>query len=89
MQDHFRVRSRVEDGTVLFKFGSQGVVINEVAVVRYGDGAEPVSGEEGLYVVDVGLAGGRVADVADGGGAGELGEFGLVNDVGDEADAGD
>lgn len=89
MEYHLRVGAGVEDGTVLFQFRSQRVVVHEVAVVRHRHGAEPVTGDEGLHVVDIGLPGGGVPDVPDGGGAGEPGEFGLINDVGDETDAGD
>lgn len=53
------------------------------------DGAEAVSGDEGLDVLEHGGSGGGITDVADGGVAGELVEFGLVEDVGDEAYAGD
>ena len=52
------------------------------------DGAEAVTGDEGLNVLEHGGAGGGVSDVADGGGAGELAQLRLGEDFGDEADAG-
>ena len=90
MEDNLGVGGGVEDGAVVvFESGSEGAVVDEVAVVSDGDGAEAVVGQEGLDVFEHGLAGGGVADVANGRGAGEAGELGLVEDVGDEADAGD
>ena len=57
--------------------------------MSHADGAKAVSGDERLDVLEHGLSGGGVTDMADGERAGELVELGLVEDVGDEADAGD
>ena len=75
MEDNLGVRGGVEDGAVVFEVGSEGLIVDEVAVVGHADGAEAVTGDKGLDVFEHGLAGGGVADVADGEAAGELVEF--------------
>lgn len=89
MENDFGIRSGVKDGPMVFKVTPEGAVVNEVTVMGNADGAETVTGDEGLNVFEHGLAGGGVTDVADGEVAGELVEFGFVEDVGDKSDAGD
>lgn len=64
MKNYFGIRSGVENGTVVFKVGAEGAVVNEVTVMRDADGAKAVTGDKGLYVFKHGLAGGGVTDVA-------------------------
>jgi len=70
VEHHLGVGGRVEDGPVVFQFGAQGPVVHEVSIVRDGDGAEAVAGDEGLDVAEPGVSRGGVADVANGAGAG-------------------
>ena len=87
MEDDLGVGGRVEDGPVVFQFVAQGAVVHEVAVVRDGDRAEAVAGDEGLDVREPGVASGGVADVANGGGSRYLRELRLVEDVRNEANS--
>jgi len=89
VEDDLGVGGGVEDGARVLEVGPESAVVDEVTVMRDTDGAESVTGDEGLDVFEHGLSGGGVADVADGEAAGELVQLGLVEDVGDEAHAGD
>ena len=57
MEDNLGVRGGVEDGAVVFEVGSEGLIVDEVAVVGHADGAEAVTGDKGLDVFEHGLAG--------------------------------
>ncbi|RDY13804.1 hypothetical protein CR513_01226, partial [Mucuna pruriens] len=72
VEDNLGVGGGIEDGAAVLEAGSEGAVVNEVAVVGHADGAEAVAGDEGLDIFEHRLAGGGVADVADGEAAGEL-----------------
>ena len=89
VENNLGVGGSVEDGPAVLEVGSEGAVVDEVAVVGHADGAEAVAGNEGLHVFEHGLAGGGVADVADGEAAGELVQLRLVEHVGNETNAGD
>lgn len=66
MKNNLGIRGCVKDGTVFFQLCPQGSVIDEVTIVCDPNGTEPVTGNEGLNVLEHGLAGGGVTDVADG-----------------------
>ena len=66
MQDDFGVAARLEDRAVADELVAQLARVDEVAVVGDGDLAVGAVDQERLRVLELALAGGRVARVADG-----------------------
>lgn len=75
MENDLGVGGGVKDGAVVFEVDPKLTVIDHVAVVSDTNRAEAVSGDEGLNILEHGLAGGGVTDVADGEGAREVVKF--------------
>ena len=65
MQDHFRVRGRLADRPALHQLLSKRERVGQVAVVAHGEAPGGKIREQGLNVAQNGVAGGRVANVAD------------------------
>lgn len=57
VEDDLIVRGGVEDEATVLELAMEGSVVNEVAVVGDGDGAEAVASEEGLNNVEWGRGG--------------------------------
>ena len=66
MDDGLGVRGRLEDAALADQPAADAVGVGQVAVVGDGEAAELEVGEQRLHVAQDGLAGRRVADVADG-----------------------
>ncbi len=64
-------RGRLQHGAVAHELAPQRQAVGEIAVVGDGEAAAVELGEQRLHVAQDGLAGGRVARMADGGGAGQ------------------
>ena len=71
MQDHLGVRGRLHHGAFAHELPAQGNAIGEIAVVADRKAAGIEFGEQRLNVAQDGLAGRRIAHMADGGGAGQ------------------
>ena len=66
MQDDFGVGGRLVDRAVADEFAAQRQAIGEIAVVGDGEAAGIEFGEQRLHIAQDGLAGRRIADMADG-----------------------
>src|SRR4030095_14621519 len=78
---------RLADGAGGDELAPQRQAIGEVAVVTNGEAAGGQLGKERLDIAQSGLAGGRVADMADGGAALQAGDdVGLGEAVADKAE---
>ncbi len=71
MEDHLGVGGRLEDRALAHQFAAQRQAVGEIAVVGDGEAAGVQLGEQRLDVAQDGLAGGRIADMADGRHAGQ------------------
>ncbi len=69
MQDHLGVGGRLHDRAFAHQFAAQRQAVGQVAVMADGEAAGFEFGEQRLDVAQQGLAGGRIADMADGRGA--------------------
>ena len=87
MQNDLAVDGRLENRALLFEFGAQPRGVGEIAVVADGDLAARAIDDERLGVLDIGTAGGGVADVADGEMAGQRAENVFVEHLADEPHA--
>ena len=74
LDDDLRVAGRLEVGALAFELVPQIAEVDQVAVVRDGDQAPGRIDADGLRIQQGGVAGGRIASVADGQLAGQLGE---------------
>src|SRR5690606_14881862 len=66
LENGFRVRSGLEDGSVAYEFIAKSDGIGEVAIMRHRKSAAPKVGKERLHITQNRLARGRVAAMADG-----------------------
>ena len=88
MQDHLGVGGRLHHRAFVHQLAAQRQAVGQVAVVADGEAAAFEFGEQRLHVAQDGLAGGRIADMADGGGAGQaVDDFAAGKGVADEAQA--
>ena len=71
MKDHLGVGGRLHHGAFADQLAPQRQAVGEIAVVADGEAAGIELGEERLHVAQDGFAGGRIADMTDGGGAGQ------------------
>ena len=65
MQDHLGVGGRLHHGAVAHQLAAQRQAVGQVAVVADGEAAAVELGEQRLHVAQDGLAGGRIAHMAD------------------------
>ena len=65
MQDHLGVGGRLHHGAVAHQLAAQREAVGEIAVVADGEAAAVEFGEQRLHVAQDGLAGGRIAHMAD------------------------
>ena len=65
MQDHLGVGGRLDDRAVAHELAAQRQAVGQVAVVADREAAAVEFGEQRLHVAQDGLAGGRIAHVAD------------------------
>ena len=71
VEDHLGVGGRLADRAAANELAPQRQAVGQIAVVGDGQAAGLELGEQRLHVAQDGLAGGRVADMADGGPAGQ------------------
>ena len=71
VQDHLGVGGRLHHGAVVDELAAQRNAVGQIAVVTDREAAAFELGEQRLYVAQDGLAGGRIAHVADGAHAGQ------------------
>ena len=71
MQDHLGVGGRLHHGAVAHQLAAQRQAVGQVAVVADREAAAVELGEQRLHVAQDGLAGGRIAHMADGRHAGQ------------------
>ena len=87
MQDHFGIGGGLHHGAAPHEVAAQGQPVGQVAVMADRKPAGIEFGEQRLHVAQDGLAGGGVADMADGGIAGEaLDHLAAGKGVADEAE---
>ena len=65
MQDHLGVGGRLHHGAVVHELAAQREAVGQVAVVADREAAAVELGEQRLHVAQDGLAGGRIAHMAD------------------------
>ena len=88
MQDHLGVGGRLHHGAFAHQLAAQRQAVGQVAVVADGEAAGVELGEQRLHVAQDGLAGGRVAHMADRRRAGQaLDHFAAGEVVADQAEA--
>ena len=88
MQDHLGVGGGLTDGAGGDELAPERQAVGQIAVVPNGKAAGSELGEERLDIAQNGLAGGRVADMTDGGAALQPGDdLGLGEAVADQAEA--
>ena len=85
VDEHLGVAVALEDRAARLELGAELLGVGEVAVVADGERAARVVDGDGLRVLDVRAARGRVAHVADGDAPGQLAELLLREGVLDEA----
>ena len=71
MQDNLGVAGRLHQRAVVHELAAQRQAVGEIAVVADGEAAAVEFGEQRLHVAQDGLAGGRIAHMADGRHAGQ------------------
>ena len=65
MQDHLGVGGRLHDRALVHEFAAQRQPVGQIAVMADGEAERIELGEQRLHVAQQGLAGGRIADMAD------------------------
>ncbi len=87
MQDHLGIGGRLHDRALMHELAAQRQSVGEIAVMADGEAERIEFGEQRLHVAQQGLAGGRIADMADGRRAGQAVDHPAVGEgVADQAE---